>query len=775
MAGNRVISAVLTLKDRDFSANAKKATSSTKDMERQIKHSKNTVKEFGKNAGKAMKNVAKGAAVGGAAIVAGLGVAFAATKKLTDGFDNVAKTSRKMGVTSDFYQEMDYWAGQNGVSTDNMEKSMKRLNQRVGEARGGNEKYTGALKALGIDMTAVKKGTLSTEDAMSQSITALSKMTNEQDKAALASELFGTKLAQELMPAIQDGSLSMEDAQKNAKELGFVIGEDTLGAAEKFNDTWDNLTRGVQALGKKGVAGMMPFFQTLMEWGINKLPAIQKFVSSGFDTIGSVMTSMKEKGKVALDAIKQAVSDNAPTLENLKGIAVDVGDKIKGAFELAKPAISWLGENGLPLVTDAVVGVLDKATSMYNFVAEKWPLIMPIVVGIATAIGAYKLAVTTVTTAKKLWTLATVGVTAATKLMSAAMAVTPLGWVAIAIGAVVAIGIVLWKNWDTITAKTKELSATLKTKFGEAKEKVVTFATEMKDKVVEKFGSIVQTAKDLPGLIGKGIADYASKALDGMKELGNNLKKSFMEALNMGSPSKDFKQMGIWIVEGLVNGLNADNLLALGKSVFKGFAGGALNTLESIKGFFTGGFSGDASDTINMGGKGLVNQLAKKHNLRITSGFRPGAVTAYGNPSDHATGNAYDIAGSPQGMWQAGLEAQKNPQVKYVIARNMISYGGGPWKPYPYGGHLDHTHISLKGGREQGGRIGSSGRYLVGEAGPEIVDLPANSRVHNNQNSKRMGNGGVTVVIENFNSRGVTTTEMINEFVPMLKLRLANM
>ncbi|PID24929.1 hypothetical protein [Sporosarcina sp. P7] len=41
--------------------------------------------------------------------------------------------------------------------------------------------------------------------------------------------------------------------------------------------------------------------------------------------------------------------------------------------------------------------------------------------------------------------------------------------------------------------------------------------------------------------------------------------------------------------------------------------------------------------------------------------------------------------------------------------------GGRPWKPYPYGSHLNHTHISLKGSKEQGGRIGSSGRYLVGK------------------------------------------------------------
>lgn len=774
MAGNRVISAVLTLKDKDFTSNAKKATSSTKDMERQLKHSKNTVKDFGKKAGNAMKNVAKGAAVGGAAIVAGFGAAFVATKKVAESFDAVAKNSKKLGVTTDAYQEMDYWAGQNGVSSADMEKAVGRLNQRMGEAAAGNEKYSTALSTLGVDMKGVKDGTVSTEDAMTQSVKALSEMTNEQEKAALASELFGTKLGRELMPALQDGSLSLEDAAKKAEELGIVIDNDTLQSAEKFNDTWDDLTRATQAFGKKALGAVMPFFQGVMDFALDKLPAVQQFMSNAFEKVGSVVSTLKDKGVVAFNAIKDAIADNSPTVENLKGVVADVGDMLQQAFEKARPAIEWLSDNGLPLMTDAITGVLDKATSMYDYIKEKWSLIGPLVMGVTGAILAYKAGVVLVSGAQKIWGAVTTGVQIATALLNGTLLLSPLTWVALGIGAVIAVGVLLWKNWDTIIAKAKDLWSTVKTSFGEMKDKVVVWFGDMKDSAVEKFGDIVQSAKDLPGLIGQGIKDYASKAWDSMKELGDNLKKSFMKALNMGSPSKDFKQMGKWVVEGLVDGLNADNLLSLGKSVFKGFAGGALNTLESIKGFFTGGFSGDASDTIGLGGKGLANQLAKKHGLRVTSGFRPGAITSIGTPSDHGKGLAYDIAGSSEGMWQAALEAQKNPAVKYVINRNMISQGGGPWKPYKHGGHMDHTHISLKGGKAQGGNISSSGRYLTGEQGPEIVDLPVGARVHNNQNSKQIGNDGHIFNIT-INGTDKSVNEIVNELVPVLKLRIANL
>src|SRR5690625_3782627 len=138
------------------------------------------------------------------------------TKKVTDNFDAIAKDSAKLGITTDAFQEMSYWAGQNGLSASDMERAVGRPNQRIGLAGEGNDKYAEALERLGVDMEAVKEGTVSTEDAMATSIQTLSQMTNEQEKSALASELFGTKLARELMPALQEGSLSLEEADRKS-------------------------------------------------------------------------------------------------------------------------------------------------------------------------------------------------------------------------------------------------------------------------------------------------------------------------------------------------------------------------------------------------------------------------------------------------------------------------------------------------------------------------------------------------------------------------------
>lgn len=454
-----VLGATLELKDKGFVTGVNDSTSATAKLKGELEGTGKMSGGFGSKMAKAGKTAALGvAAVGTAAVAMGV-AAFAATKKVTDGFDHIAKTSRKMGVSSDFYQEMDYWAGQNGVSQNNMEKSMQRLNQRVGEARGGNEKYSGALKSLGIDMGAVKDGTLSTEDAMSQSITALSKMTNEQDKAALASELFGTKLSQELMPAIQDGSLSMEDAKKNAAELGFVIGEETLGAAEKFNDTWDDLTRGVQAFGVKAIAGMMPFFQTVMEFAIDKLPVAQAMFTTVFDAIGGVISWLGEKGKYVFNAIKEAVMNNQPVLQTMKDYYIQIWETIVGLYEAAKPVFTWMGEEGIPLVVDALAELIEFSLEIYNVIVDNWSEIEPFVIGIGVAFGVWKLATMLVTGV-------TTVLTGAQWLLNAALNANPLGIVVMLIGLVIGAGILLYKNWDTVKEKAGQLWEKVKEVFG---------------------------------------------------------------------------------------------------------------------------------------------------------------------------------------------------------------------------------------------------------------------------------------------------------------------
>src|SRR5690625_4125037 len=74
----------------------------------------------------------------------------------------------------------------------------------------------------------------------------------------------------------------------------------------------------------------------------------------------------------------------------------------------------------------------------------------------------------------------------------------------------------------------------------------------------------------------------------------------------------------------------------------------------------------------------------------------------------------------------------------------------------------------------RGGIVPYGQRILVGERGPELMDVPGGTRVHNNHDSKRMM-GNITFGDIIINGTNLTADQIVNELIIKLKTRLANM
>lgn len=223
------------------------------------------------------------AALGGAAALAGLGAAaFAGANKVAGMADQIDKASTRIGIATDAYQELDFWASQNGVSNGEMERAVGRLNQRIGLAAAGNVKYAGAFENLGVSVTDAQGEIRATEDVLGETVQKLSQLPTEAEKSAAASEIFGTKMARTLLPALQDGSLSLADAAAKADELGLVMGEDAVAAGVRFTDGWDQTKRSVSSLFRDAMVPFMAFmadtvFPVLTE---TVLPAVRSLADA---------------------------------------------------------------------------------------------------------------------------------------------------------------------------------------------------------------------------------------------------------------------------------------------------------------------------------------------------------------------------------------------------------------------------------------------------------------------------------------------------------------
>ena len=236
------------------------------DISKKMKQSGSAMDDFQKKANKTGKSLTKNLT----APIVGAGVAIGGfVYKMTEMGDNLAKTSQKMGIGVESLQDWNYWAEINGMSTATLERGIGRLNQRIGRAATGNDKYAKAFEDLGVSINDTEGNIRSTDDVMRDTIKSLQEIEDPALRSAAASEVFGTKLARDLMPALNDGSLSIEEATAAMDKHGRIT-EEQAKASEEFQDALTDLKKEFGAIFLELGMQLIPLMQDVF------LPLLQE-------------------------------------------------------------------------------------------------------------------------------------------------------------------------------------------------------------------------------------------------------------------------------------------------------------------------------------------------------------------------------------------------------------------------------------------------------------------------------------------------------------------
>jgi len=212
----------------------------------------------------------------------------------------------------------------------------------------------------------------------------------------------------------------------------------------------------------------------------------------------------------------------APVFETI-GTALQNG--LLFAFELVKPIIEWLITDGFPIMNEILFEVIDTAAELYTFFAENWTTIEPIIVGITGALLLYKAYMI----ASSIVTAIQVGlITALTVAMSAlstviAILTSPITLVVAAIAAVIAIGWLVYKNWD-------EIMAWFKQKFAD----FITWISPVTDFISSAFTTAWETVKS----VWTGAGEWFSGLWSGIGESFSGFINLFLSGVN-------------WLIDGL--------------------------------------------------------------------------------------------------------------------------------------------------------------------------------------------------------------------------------
>lgn len=301
--------------------------------------------------------------------------------------------AQRTQISVEKIQELSYVAMQTGVEQDQLQKAIIKTRAVMADfALGTENTATKALQQLGIDISSFSNS----EEAFDGIISALSNIDDLTLQAAAANEIFGDRLANNLIPYINAGDEALEQFKKEFAEMPSLSAEQAEALAG-LDDTFNRLTQTLEYQKMQlGVAlipvwesliaildeKIMPAIESLIEWFSGLTDGQQQALLSTLGFIAVLSPLLIIIGKISTgigSVIKMMQSLNKATLATTLGFAA-----LGGAITLGLDLLFNLGKMSTAevILKGLAVAALAAAAAMTVFHAS-WSM------GIAVAaIGA---------------------------------------------------------------------------------------------------------------------------------------------------------------------------------------------------------------------------------------------------------------------------------------------------------------------------------------------------------------------------------------------------
>lgn len=422
-----------------------------------------------------------------------------------------------------------------GIKAKDTTKVVDLLASGAVASTAGVQDLAGGMKYVGATASMLKI-------PLDTVVTSLAAMNN----AGIDSTTAGTSLNRMLLGLVP----TTKNAVKEMDELGisFQKADGTMKTMPEIIKTLQtqmgHLSDAEQVMSLKRMFGVE---------GMRAASVMMKLNVDGYEDLNDQIN----KNGTASELANARMDGMSGALEQLKGSAETAALKIGKALE---PAI-MLASKALTIAINLFTALPGPIQSVIVGVGALIAVIGPIIF----LIGALKTS-TTLATGALLAKQAALGlVTAAQWLFNAAMSANPIGLVIIAIAAIIAIIVLLVKNWDTVTEVVgkvwnaiKNFAKDAKEAIGEFGSKVAGFVSGIINKFQEIPGAMLNVGKNIVTGLWNGMQNMVGWFKDKILGFFGKLLPDWAEkALGIASPSKVFADIGSNVVKGVSSAWNA--------------------------------------------------------------------------------------------------------------------------------------------------------------------------------------------------------------------------
>lgn len=304
-----------------------------------------TIKGIDKSSGplkKVSKTLSSIAKVTSTATVAlnGAGAAvFAMTKKFANAEDRAAKFAKRIGKTVEGLTAVEFAGERAGISIQQIDMSLQRVERRAAEAAKGMGEAQGALKELGINARSFTG--LGLEDKMALLAKQLEGVDDAAQRTRIAFKLFDSE-GVSMLQMLGDGEEAFRKVTAEARKFGAVISAQAAANAEKFQDSFTNMTSVIGGIFRGMSDELIPIFTNIMDritnFFVNNREAFITFTKNVIQAFWTVYAV----GERVFNGIAKTIHQ-LTTFEGFKTFVTNFKNAFENIFENALATFEAIG------------------------------------------------------------------------------------------------------------------------------------------------------------------------------------------------------------------------------------------------------------------------------------------------------------------------------------------------------------------------------------------------------------------------------------------------
>jgi hypothetical protein len=217
------------------------------------------------------------------AIIGGISIGKLVADWVTLG-GTLIKVSAQTGVSVEELQKLRYAAEQSGLSAEDMDSALVKLNKSIVAAKRSGKETTGAFKAAGITLKDLKS--LTPDEIFRKLASAVANTSDESHKQALAFDILG-KSGTEFLAVLNEGAWGLREFGDELAATGAIMTQDLAKSSKEFGDIMTRTMQHVRGLAlgilkqllpglKGGATAMDEWIKANKEWLTQKVVGVVK-------------------------------------------------------------------------------------------------------------------------------------------------------------------------------------------------------------------------------------------------------------------------------------------------------------------------------------------------------------------------------------------------------------------------------------------------------------------------------------------------------------------